>query len=120
MPHAHGVRWRACPDNDRTVCAYVDVPMDVGLPFEHFYLTALQTYRIRCGQYLDHSSNEKVSLFLRKLPADPTKVSEYMGPLLINPGGPGGSGNEDILGFGEGLYDLLDGAISSIPVLWAN
>ena len=39
-----------------------------------------------------------------------------MGPILINPGGPGASGNEDVLGFGEDLYDLLDGAISITQV----
>lgn len=72
------------------------------------YDASIRTY---CEQYSDNSSNDKVSLFLRKLPAEPAKGSEYMGPILINPGGPGGSGNEDVLGFGEDLHALLDGAI---------
>lgn len=76
----------------------------------------MQTQRVHHEQYLNSSSNEKVSLFLRKLPADPEKGTEYMGPILINPGGPGASGNEDVLGFGEDLYDLLDGAISITQV----
>jgi len=87
---------------------------------EWVYDTAIRTYRGHCEQYSDNSSNDKVSLFIRKLPAEPAKSSEYMGPILINPGGPGGSGNEDVLGFGEDLHALLDGAISIMKIRWGS
>ncbi|KAF8309482.1 hypothetical protein DL93DRAFT_2158340 [Clavulina sp. PMI_390] len=84
---AKGLRWKPCLDNDKTLCAYLDVPMD----------------------YTNHTSKDIVSIFLRKRPASHKAHQKRLGSILMNPGGPGASGNEEVLDFGEDLYDLLNG-----------
>ncbi|CUA70639.1 Tripeptidyl aminopeptidase [Rhizoctonia solani] len=54
-----------------------------------------------------HPANGTVSLFLRKVPATvPSK--DYLGSILINPGGPGGSGSQ-LAAFGSKFGDIVDG-----------
>lgn len=90
-PSAPGIAWSACPDLTEYECGYLSVPMrwDAPLP------------------------NETVSIALRKLPAT-APLDSRKGALLINPGGPGGSGHLAVARFGQqinvvvkGEYDII-------------
>ncbi|QRV73986.1 alpha/beta hydrolase family protein [Ceratobasidium sp. AG-Ba] len=83
---ARGITWWACPDVTTTECAYLTVPRD----------------------YSDPHANDTVSLFLRKVPAT-VGPNDYLGSILINPGGPGGSGSAMAAGYGFQLRDMVDG-----------
>ncbi|KAG8763415.1 hypothetical protein FRC12_008558 [Ceratobasidium sp. 428] len=83
---ASGIAWWACPDVTTTECAYLTVPRD----------------------YANPQANDTVSIFLRKVPAT-VAPKDYLGSILINPGGPGGSGSAFAAGWGFGLRDLVDG-----------
>jgi pimeloyl-ACP methyl ester carboxylesterase len=61
--------WSPCADNAKHQCATMEVPVDYAKP-----------------------TGDRFSLALRKAPA--TRPSERLGSLVINPGGPGGSGVE--------------------------
>lgn len=61
--------WTACPDNARHRCTTMQVPVDYTKP-----------------------AGDRFTLALRKAPA--TDPSKRLGSLVINPGGPGGSGVE--------------------------
>jgi pimeloyl-ACP methyl ester carboxylesterase len=61
--------WTPCPDNAKHRCATMEVPVDYAKP-----------------------TGDRFTLALRKAPA--TDPSKRVGSLVINPGGPGGSGVE--------------------------
>jgi pimeloyl-ACP methyl ester carboxylesterase len=63
------VDWKGCSDNPRQLCGTIAVPVDYTKP-----------------------QGQRFTLALRKAPA--TDPSRRVGSLLINPGGPGGSGVE--------------------------
>ncbi|KAF8599728.1 alpha/beta-hydrolase [Ceratobasidium sp. AG-I] len=87
---AANISWFACPDNDKTQCAFFDVPRDYSSP----------------------TANDTVSIFMRKLPAT-VSADKRLGTILTNPGGPGGSGSstiamsEEISTILEGRYDII-------------
>lgn len=64
--YTQSVSWQACEDDDDFQCATVAVPLDY-----------------------DDPAGATIDLALRKLPAS---SGEPIGSLLVNPGGPGGSG----------------------------
>ncbi|MGI8661695.1 MAG: alpha/beta hydrolase [Acidimicrobiales bacterium] len=80
------VEWARCDDGSRLDCATLGVPLDYAKP-----------------------AGEVLSLALARLPArDPDK---RIGSLLVNPGGPGGSGIDFIKGgiaFGNDVLDRFD------------
>jgi len=47
------------------------------------------------------------SLALIRIPSPLIGTSEYRGPILFNPGGPGGSGVEGILDFGAQIAQIV-------------
>jgi len=81
-----GIAWSACPDVTEFQCAFLEVPMN----------------------YLNPLPNETVSLALRRLPAT-APLADRLGTLLVNPGGPGGSGTEYIVDTGKDLDLILKG-----------
>ena len=79
------IRWTDCvPAAPPLQCGRVNVPLDHGNP-----------------------TGAKISLALARYPA--THQANRIGSLFINPGGPGGSGVEFALGFGEFLSQQLNG-----------
>ncbi|CAE6532454.1 unnamed protein product [Rhizoctonia solani] len=83
---ASGITWWPCPDITTTECAYLTVPRD----------------------YVNPEANDTVSIFMRKVPATVPR-KDYLGSILINPGGPGGSGNGLAAVFGHKLSTIVDG-----------
>ncbi|CAE6473049.1 unnamed protein product [Rhizoctonia solani] len=83
-PVASGIAWWPCPDIPTTQCAYLDVPRDYALP------------------------KDTVSLFMRKVPASVAR-KDYLGSILINPGGPGGSGSAMAVKWGPKLSEIVQG-----------
>ncbi|KAJ1306687.1 hypothetical protein OPQ81_007679 [Rhizoctonia solani] len=81
-----GITWWPCPDITTTECAYLTVPRD----------------------YANPKPDDTVSIFMRKVPATVPR-KEYLGSILINPGGPGGSGNYLAAVWGSGLSAMVDG-----------
>ncbi|KAF8599712.1 alpha/beta-hydrolase [Ceratobasidium sp. AG-I] len=80
------IAWFTCPDSETTKCAFLNVPRDYSSP----------------------SDNDTVSIFMRMLPAK-VSAENRLGTLLINPGGPGGSGSLSIVWSGEGISKLVGG-----------
>ncbi|CAE6498353.1 unnamed protein product, partial [Rhizoctonia solani] len=80
------IPWTECPDVPSTQCATFNVPLD----------------------YTNPDWNETVSIFLRKYPATAPE-DQWLGSLLTNPGGPGGSGSEWVLRRGKEVSEILDG-----------
>ncbi|CAE6417836.1 unnamed protein product [Rhizoctonia solani] len=83
---ASGISWWSCPDITTTQCAYLSVPRD----------------------YANPQANDTVSIFMRKVPATVAR-KDYLGSILINPGGPGGSGNGIVAAWGPMFSAMLDG-----------
>ncbi|CAE6529513.1 unnamed protein product [Rhizoctonia solani] len=81
---ASGITWWPCPDITTTQCAYLSVPRDYVTP------------------------GDTVSVFLRKVPATVPR-NMYLGSILINPGGPGGSGSKTAATLGPKLSAIVDG-----------
>ncbi|CAE7175295.1 unnamed protein product [Rhizoctonia solani] len=80
------ISWAACPDDNSTQCAFFDVPMD----------------------YTSPNSTSTVSIFLRKYSAT-APVEQQLGSILVNPGGPGGSGSAAVAVLGPRLSTMVDG-----------
>ncbi|KAG9087080.1 hypothetical protein FS749_003177 [Ceratobasidium sp. UAMH 11750] len=80
------VLWFACPDSEKTQCAFFEAPRDSSNPTE----------------------SDTVSIFLRKFPAS-AAPKDRLGTILTNPGGPGGSGTAWIAVGGEQLSAIVDG-----------
>ncbi|QRV97374.1 alpha/beta hydrolase family protein [Ceratobasidium sp. AG-Ba] len=85
------ISWSPCPDNDSTQCAFLDVPRD----------------------YANQVEGDTVSIFMRKYPANVSDENR-LGSILVNPGGPGGSGSGTVASDGEyfstivqGKYDII-------------
>lgn len=87
-----GIHWHTCPDHEQYQCAYLKVPMDYS------------------GKFY---AGESYSLALRKYPATAPKHLRK-GALLINPGGPGGSGHGAVLHFGKEVSEIGDGRFDII------
>ncbi|QRV97373.1 alpha/beta hydrolase family protein [Ceratobasidium sp. AG-Ba] len=85
-PQGVGISWFNCPDSNKTQCAFFNVPRD----------------------YSEPSDDDTVSIFMRKFPAQ-VSDNERLGSILVNPGGPGGSGNLFVALLGEELGSLVDG-----------
>ncbi|CAE6532461.1 unnamed protein product, partial [Rhizoctonia solani] len=83
---ASGIRWWPCPDITTTECAYLTVPRD----------------------YANPQANDTVSIFMRKVPATVPR-KDYLGSILMNPGGPGGSGSAVAALLGHKLGAMVDG-----------
>ena len=79
--------WKDCKDDKKFQCAEIYVPIDYQNP-----------------------GNASLTLALKKLPAK--KSANKVGSLLINPGGPGGSGTDYVTyaedAFGKRLMDSFD------------
>lgn len=79
--------WKECKDDKKFECAEIQVPVDYQNP-----------------------GNASLTLALKKLPAK--QSSNKVGSLLINPGGPGGSGTDYVTyaedAFGKRLMDSFD------------
>ncbi|KEP51533.1 alpha/beta hydrolase fold protein [Rhizoctonia solani 123E] len=82
---ASGITWWPCPDITTTQCAYLNVPRDYATP-----------------------TGDTVSVFLRKFPATVPR-NKYLGSILINPGGPGGSGSLVAAAWGPKFSAMVDG-----------
>ncbi|CAE6480541.1 unnamed protein product [Rhizoctonia solani] len=80
------ISWFTCPDFSSTQCAFFDVPMDYTRP----------------------DGDSSVSIFLRKYPATAPE-DQRLGSILVNPGGPGGSGSALIAVLGEDLSTAIEG-----------
>ncbi|KAF5311056.1 hypothetical protein D9619_008142 [Psilocybe cf. subviscida] len=84
IPTTKELKWRACY-NSGLQCARLEVPLNYSDP-----------------------EGRKASIALIRKPADvPTKSAFYRGPVLFNPGGPGGSGVDLIKGGADQLSILL-------------
>ena len=70
------IDWQPCVENETAQCAQVAVPLDY-----------------------DRSAGATIDLALARLPA--TDPAGRIGTLFVNPGGPGGSGVDLVLGAGE-------------------
>ncbi|PWK42595.1 alpha/beta hydrolase [Actinoplanes xinjiangensis] len=83
---ADTIDWGPCAPEDeapeRVVCGELEVPVDWSRP-----------------------GGSTITLALAKLPA--SEPSRRIGPLLINPGGPGGSGVDFAYGAGEAFSDTI-------------
>jgi pimeloyl-ACP methyl ester carboxylesterase len=80
------IDWQPCDDGSGLDCATLDVPLD---------------YK--------HPDGKTITLGLDRIPA--RKPSERIGSLLVNPGGPGGSGVDFIKGgvaFSDDVLDKFD------------
>ncbi|KAJ1306107.1 hypothetical protein OPQ81_010818 [Rhizoctonia solani] len=82
---ASAISWSTCPDVSSTQCAFFNVPMD----------------------YLNPNNNSTVSIFLRKYPATAPQ-DQRLGSILVNPGGPGGSGSAAVAVLGDDLSIMVD------------
>ncbi|KAL4919187.1 Alpha/Beta hydrolase protein [Aspergillus aurantiobrunneus] len=82
LPPSPNLRWTPCFEN--YTCARLQVPLDYGAP-----------------------SRGHTSIAFIKLPA--MNVTKDTKSLLINPGGPGGSGIEVVLSQGPGLTNIVQG-----------
>ncbi|EUC55457.1 alpha beta hydrolase fold protein [Rhizoctonia solani AG-3 Rhs1AP] len=80
------ISWTTCPDVNSTQCAFFDVPMD----------------------YTNPNSGSTVSIFLRRYPAT-APADQRLGSLMVNPGGPGGSGSYTIATIGDYISTMVDG-----------
>ncbi|KAG8729448.1 hypothetical protein FRC11_008765 [Ceratobasidium sp. 423] len=80
------ITWSPCPDINNTQCAFYEVPMD----------------------YTNPGDGETVSIFMRKLPAS-APSDQRLGSILVNPGGPGGSGTQWIAEAGEMMSTMIEG-----------
>ncbi|KAF8756188.1 alpha beta-hydrolase [Rhizoctonia solani] len=84
--NASTISWSACPDSSNTQCAIFEVPMD----------------------YTNPENGKTVSIFMRKYAATAPE-DQRLGSILVNPGGPGGSGTVTIAEQGEDVSTLVDG-----------
>ncbi|KAF5311060.1 hypothetical protein D9619_008146 [Psilocybe cf. subviscida] len=83
LPTLKELQWRVC--YDRLQCARLEVPLNYSDP-----------------------SGRKGSIALIRKPADVPKESGfYRGPVLFNPGGPGGSGVDMVMGSAEQFSKIL-------------
>ncbi|CAE6538282.1 unnamed protein product [Rhizoctonia solani] len=80
------ITWSPCPDSNDTQCAFYEVPMD----------------------YTNSGDGETVSIFMRKLSAS-VPSDQRLGSILVNPGGPGGSGTQWIAEAGEMMSTMIEG-----------
>ncbi|KAG8686723.1 hypothetical protein FRC11_008480 [Ceratobasidium sp. 423] len=84
--NSSAISWTACPDGNSTQCALFEVPMD----------------------YTKPDGDSKVSIFLRKYPAT-APADQRLGSILVNPGGPGGSGTAAVAVLGDDLSTMVEG-----------
>jgi pimeloyl-ACP methyl ester carboxylesterase len=87
------LKWHPCSNNFGSFqCARLTVPMDYNRPLNA------------------STVNPKVHLALLMVPgAKSVKTGKYStSPLLINPGGPGGSGTAMVAGFGTSAQQIID------------
>ncbi|KAF8745373.1 alpha beta-hydrolase, partial [Rhizoctonia solani] len=84
--NASTISWSACPDSSNTQCAIFEVPMD----------------------YTNPENGKTVSIFMRKYAATAPE-DQRLGSILVNPGGPGGSGTASVAVQGEDLSTMVDG-----------
>ncbi|KAL5639318.1 hypothetical protein ACGC1H_006733 [Rhizoctonia solani] len=80
------ITWFPCPDSDNTQCAFYEVPMN----------------------HTNPDDGDSVSIFMRKLPAS-VPSDKRLGSILVNPGGPGGSGTEWIAEAGQAMSTIIEG-----------
>jgi len=103
-PQPSALRWHSCSSGGAPLCASLQVPLDYS-----------------------HPDGRKITLALSEVPAT-APVSERQGILLVNPGGPGGSGLSMASFVAQGLtpsvaaqYDIVGfdtrGVGSSVPAL---
>ncbi|KIM37592.1 hypothetical protein M413DRAFT_257941 [Hebeloma cylindrosporum] len=92
------------------------------------YSSTIQCSRLSAPMNYSNPSAGSFSLALIRIPSPLTGTASYRGPVLFNPGGPGGSGVEAILGFGAQIskavgpeFDVLSfdprGIANSTPVI---
>ncbi|GAA5854084.1 hypothetical protein JCM8547_008219 [Rhodosporidiobolus lusitaniae] len=80
------VYWTTCPDSPSTYCSFLNVPLD----------------------YTNPQADDYVSLALRMIPAT-APPKEQLGYLLLNPGGPGGSGTGAVVDLAPFLSPIYQG-----------
>ncbi|CUA75719.1 hypothetical protein RSOLAG22IIIB_06026 [Rhizoctonia solani] len=85
------ISWSTCPDDSSTQCAFFYVPMD----------------------YMNPDSGSTVSIFLRNYPAT-APADQRLGSILVNPGGPGGSGSDAVAVLGARLSTMVNGRYNII------
>ena len=78
------IDWQPCVENETAQCAQLAVPLDY-----------------------DRSAGATIDLALARLPA--TDPAGRIGTLFVNPGGPGGSGVDLVLGAGEPISRAVRG-----------
>ncbi|SCV70430.1 BQ2448_1824 [Microbotryum intermedium] len=83
VPSSPGIFWSPCPDDSETFCSYLSVPLD----------------------YADPAGAE-ASIALRMIPSS-APLKDQLGYVLINPGGPGGSGHAFALRRGKEISTVL-------------
>ncbi|SCZ87677.1 BZ3500_MvSof-1268-A1-R1_Chr2-2g05143 [Microbotryum saponariae] len=83
VPSSPGIFWSPCPDDSETFCSYLSVPLDYAEP-----------------------SGAAASIALRMIPAS-APLKDQLGYVLINPGGPGGSGHAFALRRGKEISTVL-------------
>ncbi|KAF8745417.1 alpha beta-hydrolase, partial [Rhizoctonia solani] len=84
--NASTISWSACPDSSNTQCAIFEVPMD----------------------YTNPENGKTVSIFMRRYAATAPE-DQRLGSILVNPGGPGGSGTAYLAIRGEDISIMVDG-----------
>lgn len=84
-PSKH-IEWHPC-EHDDLQCARLEVPLD----------------------WKNSSDKRTMAIAILRIPAKvPVTDSRYGGPIIVNPGGPGGSGVNLALGRGRMLQDIVD------------
>ncbi|KAJ3176209.1 hypothetical protein HDU87_005424 [Geranomyces variabilis] len=88
--HRTGIHWKPCQSGDKKfLCGTLSVPLDHAIP-----------------------DGERIDIGMKKLPV--AQGSKRLGSMLIDPGGPGGSGIELVEGAGEGISMIIGGTYDII------
>ncbi|KAK5065152.1 hypothetical protein LTR84_000988 [Exophiala bonariae] len=104
IPTAHG-------DNPATLFDWGETESSSHLVFHKCYDGSFECAKLLVPlDWSDLSNPNNVSIAIVRLPAVVDRADEsYGGAILVNPGGPGGSGTDILLASGKGLQKLVDG-----------
>lgn len=117
LPHCIRTYWRPQATNQVTASnnsdfSWLTSPTHKTLQYAPCYPSwgEFQCARLELPlDYWNGTTNQTLSLaVIRKPAAVPITDSRYAGPVIVNPGGPGGSGIEYVVGAGERLRHSVD------------